>query len=575
MIKRSPSRNPRSKGIKAKHVLQICLLLGVCFWLIYQVKHSHDKKKELEGKDASFSQKTLSHDLLPKLGRKDPHPGLQDKTSEKNEEEDTGMDEEGNKKEENRHEKEDEGVGQEGGGTKDDEVEREEEHMHEEEEKGGEVADHLEKEKEEQIEHEEDERNEEANSEENNDEGREVGDDEVDERDREKIEGEADPDGEFMDEEKEREDEGEKKESQGNEGGGKEIQGNEDEDRDVQTDNETQSEDQDRDGGKNSHVAREEHYMADDASSAVTHDTQIISSEPEKEGLEKSNENLAAADLQQEKHSINDNPLDVNGDKNNSTSQLEQAENGHSLNATTDEKKNDETTLAKSEDESPNNTTVMVLSSDQSVSSNKSTEVSSEAGDKQVSENLEVRGTSQQNGMLNVSDSTQIRNATVDGHVTGDVANLQTTQSEQVNDGIISEGIQSDSNSKILGQTENADSFGNDSSNSSSNSESGGSDKTIKKPEVTAAEDDNSGFSSGINETTEATHDENSDTIHESGGTDENTNSSTTNETGDAVIHDPNDSSDSSIGQDEREARIDLGTLPDIGGVDNGNAAEE
>jgi hypothetical protein len=166
MIKRSPSRNPRSKGIKAKNVLQICLLLGVCFWLIYQVKHSHDKKKELQGKDASFSQKTLSHDVLPKLGRKDPHPGLQDKTSEKNEEEeeeDTGMDEEGNKKEENRHEKEDEEGGQEGGGTKDDEVEREEEHMHE---------------KEEQIEHEEDERNEEANSEENNDEGREVGDDE-------------------------------------------------------------------------------------------------------------------------------------------------------------------------------------------------------------------------------------------------------------------------------------------------------------------------------------------------------------------------------------------------------------
>jgi hypothetical protein len=513
--------------------------------------------------------------VLPKLGRKDPHPGLQDKTSEKNEEEeeeDTGMDEEGNKKEENRHEKEDEEGGQEGGGTKDDEVEREEEHMHEEEEIG-EVTDHLEKEKEEQIEHEEDERNEEADSEENNDEGREVGDDEVDERDREKIEGEADPDGEFMDEEKEREDdEGEKKESQGNEGGGKEIQGNEDEDREVQTDNETQSEDQDHDGGKNSHVAREEHYMADDASSAVTHDTQIRSTEPEKEGLEKSNENLAAADLQQEKHSINDNPLDVNGDKNNSTSQLEQAENGHSLNATTDEKKNDETTLAKSEDESPNNTTVTVLSSDQSVSSNKSTEVSSEAGDKQVSENLEVPGTSQQNGMLNVSDSTQIRNATVDGHVTGDVANLQTTQSEQVNDGIISEGIQSDSNSKLLGQTENANSFGNDSSNSSSNSESGGSDKTIKKPEVIAAEDVNSGFSSGTNETTEATHDENSGTIHESGGTDENTISSTTNETGDAVIHDPNDSS---IGQDEREARIDLGTLPDIGGVDNGNVAEE
>ncbi|KAF9665902.1 hypothetical protein SADUNF_Sadunf16G0173100 [Salix dunnii] len=608
MIKRSPSRNPRSKGIKAKHVLQICLLLGVCFWLIYQVKHSHDKKKELEEKDVSFSQKTLSHEVLPKLGRKDPHPGLQDKTSEKNEEEEeeeTGVDEEGNKKEENGHEKEDEEEGgQEGGGTKDEEVEREEQRMHEEEENGGEVTDHLEKEKEEQIEHEEDEQNEEANSEETNDEDRKVGDDEVDERDREKI-GEADPDSEFMDEEKEREEDVEKKESQGNESEGKEIPGNEEEDREVQTDNETQSEGQDHNGSdKNSHVAREEHYMADDASSAVTHDTQIISTEPEKEGLEKSNEKLAADDLQQDKYSINDNPLDVNGDKNNSTSQLERAENGHSMNTTTDEKKNDETSLAKSEEESPNittvtpnNTTVMVLSSDQSGSSNKSTEVSSEAGDIQVSENLEVPGTSQQNGMLNVSESTQFQNATVDGQVNGDVANLQTTQSEQVNNGINSESIQSDSNSTLLGQTEKADSFGNDSSNTSSNSVSGGSDKnikkpeetvasnsgsggsdkTIKKPEVTATGDVNSGFYSGTNETTEATHDENSDTIHESGGRDENTNSTTTNETGDAVIHDPNDSSDSSIGQDEREARIDLDTLPDIGTgrFDNGNAAEE
>ncbi|KAJ6751097.1 hypothetical protein OIU85_001606 [Salix viminalis] len=375
--------------------------------------------------------------------------------------------------------------------------------------KGGEVTDHLEKEKEEQIEHEEDEQNEEANSNETNDEDRKVGDDEVDEHDREKIEGEADPDGEFMDEEKEREDDGEKKESQGNEDG------------------------QDHDGsGKNSHVAREEHYMADDASSAVTHDTQIISTEPEKEGLEKSNEKLAPDDLQQDKYSINDNPLDVNGDKNNSTSQLEQAGNGHSMNAMADEKKNDVTSPAMSEEGSPNNTTVTVLSSDQSVSSNKSTEVSSEAGDNQVSENLEVPGTSQQNGMLNVSESTQIRNATVDGQVTGDIANLQTTQSEQVNDGI---------NSSLVDLI-----------------------MTIKKPEVTATEDVNSGFSSGTNETKEATHDENSDTIHESGGRDENTDSSTTNETVDAVIHDPNDSSDSSIGQDEKEARIDLDTLPEF-----------
>jgi len=565
MIKRSPRRNPRSKGIKLKHGLQICLLLGVCFWLIYQVKHSHDKKKELDEKDANLSLSAQHHDELPKLGRKDLHPDLQDKTRsekpEEEEEEDTGVDKEVNKKEEKGHEKEKEEETkheEEEGGTKDEQVEREE-HIHEEEEREGEGTNHLDKEREEEIRREEEEQTEEAEIEETEDKGRQGGDDEVDERDQEKIEGEADRDEEFMDEEKEREDEGEETESQGNEGEDnegeeKESQGNEDEDREVQAGNETQLEDQDHDGGgKNSHEAREEQYKADDASSAVTHDTQIISTEPEKEGLEKSNENLAANDLQQDKYSISGNPLDVNEDKINSTSQPEQAENGHPLNVTTGEKQNDEITLTKSEDESPNNTTVTVLSNDRLVPSNKSMEVSSEAGDNQAGANLEVSGSSQQNGTWNASDSNQIRNTTIDGRVTGDVSNIQTTQLEQVNNGMVYNSI--------------------DSSNSSSNSDSGVSDKIIK-PELTVAEDVNSGLSSRTNESTEATHDESSDTKNESGGTDENTNSSNMNEAEDAILHDP---IDSSIGQDEREARIDLGTLPETGtgGVNSGNAAEE
>ncbi|KAJ6385550.1 hypothetical protein OIU77_028686 [Salix suchowensis] len=370
---------------------------------------------------------------------------------------------------------------------------------------------------------------EEAESEETKDKGRQGGDDEVDERDQEKIEGEADRDEEFMDEEKEREDEGEETESQVSEsedngGEEKENQGNEDEDREVQMDNETQSEDQDpdHDGEDSSHEAREEPYKADDASSAVTHDGQITSTEPEKEDLEKSNENLAANDLQQVKYSIIGNPLDVNEDKNNSISQLELDENGHPLNVTAVEKQNDEITLTKSEDESPNNTTVTVLSHDQLIPSNKSMEI-------------------------------KFENATIDGRVTGDVSNLQITQSEQVNNGMVYNSI--------------------DSSNSSSNLESGLSNDTIK-PELTAAEDVNSGLSSRTNESTEATRDERSDTRNKPGRTDENTNSSNMNATEDAIMHDP---IDSSIGQDEREALIDLATLPETGtgGVNSGNAAEE
>ena len=74
-MKQSSSRVIRNRGWKVKHVLQICILATVCIWLIYQVKHSHDRK-------------TLSDDLLSnssddveegkskvenlKLGRKDP-----------------------------------------------------------------------------------------------------------------------------------------------------------------------------------------------------------------------------------------------------------------------------------------------------------------------------------------------------------------------------------------------------------------------------------------------------------------------------------------------------------------------
>jgi hypothetical protein len=75
MIKRNPSiRNQRSKGFKVKHVLQVILLLGVCFWLIYQVKHNHDKKKEFDKNDLKLPSRT-EPDQIVKLGRKDLLPG--------------------------------------------------------------------------------------------------------------------------------------------------------------------------------------------------------------------------------------------------------------------------------------------------------------------------------------------------------------------------------------------------------------------------------------------------------------------------------------------------------------------
>ncbi|CAL8172144.1 unnamed protein product [Prunus armeniaca] len=43
MNSQSTCRNQRPKGLKVKLVFQIALLLAVCFWLLYQMKYSHEK----------------------------------------------------------------------------------------------------------------------------------------------------------------------------------------------------------------------------------------------------------------------------------------------------------------------------------------------------------------------------------------------------------------------------------------------------------------------------------------------------------------------------------------------------
>ncbi|KAH1164495.1 hypothetical protein AAZX31_01G226200 [Glycine max] len=146
MIKQSSSRNNRSKGIKVKHVLQIILLLGVCFWLIYQVKHSHDKKKEFHENDAKVHEEDENI--------------LEDEDKHEHNEHEEG----------NEHESEEKGYkrGVRGGGDEQEEVEN----------KNNEVEDE-----------------------------RSGGDDEIDENDQEQSAVDTDRDEEFMDEEKEKEEE--------------------------------------------------------------------------------------------------------------------------------------------------------------------------------------------------------------------------------------------------------------------------------------------------------------------------------------------------------------------------------
>ncbi|KAJ1381613.1 Cysteine-rich receptor-like protein kinase 25 [Sesbania bispinosa] len=72
MIKRSSSRNHRSKGIK--------------------VKRSHDKKKEFDESDAKVSVGTQTAYQIPKLGRKDLHPVEKHNSHEAREEQYKGDD---------------------------------------------------------------------------------------------------------------------------------------------------------------------------------------------------------------------------------------------------------------------------------------------------------------------------------------------------------------------------------------------------------------------------------------------------------------------------------------------------
>ncbi|RID77525.1 hypothetical protein BRARA_A00431 [Brassica rapa] len=208
MKKQSSSRSQRgSRGLKGKHVVQICVLLGVCIWLIYQVKYSHDKKKELYEGDVKKSTVLLeSEDGMVKLGRKDLLPGYHKQNEkEKRVEEEEEDDEEEEKESKSRVEN----------STHEEEEKEDEE---DEEEDKNKLGEEVVEEDEEENKHEED--------------------DDIDEQDQSK-------DDELLQEEKE-----------------KEAETNHADEIDVTV-----------------HEAREEHYKADDASSAVSHESRILNTE--------------------------------------------------------------------------------------------------------------------------------------------------------------------------------------------------------------------------------------------------------------------------------------------------------
>lgn len=103
MYRQYSSRNQRNKGMKVKHALRICVFLAVCFWLIYQVKHSHDKKKEFEESDVDDPLDRGSIGGLIKIGRKEIRPLYQEVVTV-NEQHNQAAEEEETTEVENNHE---------------------------------------------------------------------------------------------------------------------------------------------------------------------------------------------------------------------------------------------------------------------------------------------------------------------------------------------------------------------------------------------------------------------------------------------------------------------------------------
>ncbi|KAG1348113.1 cilia- and flagella-associated protein [Cocos nucifera] len=202
MMRQVSSRNQRSKGFRVKNALQLCLLAAVCFWLLYQLKHSYDKKRALEENNLHTWDKLVENQPEFKLGRKDPPRG----------EENVSRNETHDKEEEN------------------EEIE--------EEEQDQETRQALE-----------------------DDEARGDGDDEIDEQDQER--GDEQEDQERADDEAEI---------------GEELTNEEDKDGQGEETEQLDEQDSEEDS---SHKAREESYRRDDVSSAVRRESQAKNSDDE------------------------------------------------------------------------------------------------------------------------------------------------------------------------------------------------------------------------------------------------------------------------------------------------------
>ncbi|KAI5400995.1 hypothetical protein KIW84_065725 [Lathyrus oleraceus] len=534
MIKRFPSsRNQRSKGVKIKHVLQVILLLGVCFWLIYQVKHNHDKKKEFDKNDSTLSSVRTETDKVVKLGRKDLHPVKDevDQNGKHEEEEDEPVVEDAENKREHGEEQQE--------GNKNETEEREE--QDEEENKHGTEEQEEGENKTEEIE----------------DEG---GDVEIDENDHEKSDVDNDQDDEDADELKDKVEDSD------------------------ETENEDKEEDEEKGGSVENHEAREEHYKGDDASSAVAHDTHATSTETEPINLTEAGLSVQM-NLEQPDNGTTFRSDESNRNQNDSDLKDRQGEAADAISSNVTAGKETENNSLSTETAEINTDSHLDARSNLTAMVTEASNNSTGAGD-------DTANSSEQIKPVIVSESDNAQNATANTTVAGDIK--QTEVLEQTGNKT-SEGNLPDNDATVSVKPNNRDAAPQESPTlgasalektielvASNETENISGNLDINVTSDTTESDK----SKGSTETKEANETQNIDTTvdemfkgnTQTGETDEKPDSSSVNEILDSVIHDAIDSSDTqNIHEEIATARTDLDTLPDIQneGIDSDeNSAE-
>ena len=564
MYRHSPSRHQKAKGFRLKHVLQICVLVGVCFWLIYQVKHSHDKRKQFDENDAKTSRDVEMNSAVLKLGRKDlisqekgPIKDLEshdeeveeeiveeDKSEEENGEQDKNEEEIGEEdkhgeeiEKEDKHEEESEEEEKHEEETAEEDKNEEETEEGKKEEESGEEDKHDEENGEEdkheeengeedkheeetgiEDEHENEEQEEDIETEEKGDRGGDVG---VNEQEQEKTDSNVNQEEEFLDEEKDNKDTNEK-ETEDKDDGGKDSQ-------------HTSIEDHDHDeGARNTREAREEQYKGDDASSAVTHDGQITSTE----NVIGSMENQASTVEHNNKH---DNTEEGGAGKNTTDVNLNELEAGRNGSISSNEEKSSEVLDSVSRSNS-SFTSITALESN---------------GQSEIINITDTQDSSVKNEIAVIkSDS----NSGSDGNETAaQGTNSETLVLEQSDKSTVSlDNAKLDSNSSS--STANVEENPVESRDSSTNFKFV-SAETLAQSNVSAENKDGSASSTIVESTNDGN--ENPENVEGTEGTYDNSDSSNTDDT-DQVQHDSIDSSDISLPVDDKENRIDLDTLPEI-----------